>query len=310
LPFSFRIFGFGSVNGTLCFHEYDNYGKIVLWNPSTQAINLIPLSLVESVESSIPDAGEDLVSSIDVLSYLHGFGYDSVTDDYKVIRYVCFVCDTRGRLDDIFLDSLLKDISLDSLWEIYSLRSNSWRKLDVDMPYSLECIEGTQVYMDGVCHWLCEDDYESSQGHDSPSGPCLVSFDLSNDVFFTTPIPSDLDGCFYVGELWINLVVLNESIALISFHEKTASFHISILGELAIKESWTKLVIVGPLDCVERPIGVGMKGEIFFVRKDGELAWLDLSTKMIEELGYKGGDPTARIIIYKENILPIGGISN
>ncbi|RHN48684.1 putative F-box domain-containing protein [Medicago truncatula] len=61
-PFDFRIFGFGSINGTLCLHEYDNYGKIVLWNPSTQAIKFIPLSLVELVESSISDAGEDLVS--------------------------------------------------------------------------------------------------------------------------------------------------------------------------------------------------------------------------------------------------------
>ncbi|RHN62782.1 hypothetical protein MtrunA17_Chr4g0051131 [Medicago truncatula] len=94
------------------------------------------------------------------------------------------------------LEFLLRDVSLDSLWEVYSLRSNSWRKLDVDMPYSLECKEGTQVYMDEVCHWLCEDDYESSEKHNSPSGPCLVSFYLSNEVFFVTPIPSDLDDCF------------------------------------------------------------------------------------------------------------------
>jgi len=42
----------------------------------------------------------------------------------------------------------------------------------------------TQVYLDGVCHWLCKEHEE-----DSPDGPCLVSFYLSNDVFFVTIIP-------------------------------------------------------------------------------------------------------------------------
>jgi len=118
----------------------------------------------------------------------------------------------------------------------------TWRELDVDMPYSSDCTEGTQVYMDGVCHWLCEKDEKHS-----PTRPCLVSFYLSNEVFLVTPIPSDEDDCFDVRAKWINLAVLNGSIALISFHKKMTTFHISILGELGIKESWTKLFIVGPL---------------------------------------------------------------
>jgi hypothetical protein len=55
---------------------------------------------------------------------------------------------------------------------------------------------------------------------------------------------------------------------------------------------------------------VGTKGEIFFVRKDEELVWLDLSTQRIAELGYKVVGHMSRIIIYKDNILPIGGTSN
>jgi len=61
---------------------------------------------------------------------------------------------------------------------------------------------------------------------------------------------------------------------------------------------------------VQRPIGMGTKGEIFFLRKDEELVWLDLSTQRIAELGYKGVGHTSRIITYKDNILPIGGTSN
>jgi hypothetical protein len=67
--------------------------------------------------------------------------------------------------------------------------------------------------------------------------------------------------------------------------------------------SWTLL-------CVECPIGVGIKGEIFFNRKDKELAWFDLSTQMIEELGFKVDFHECRIIVYKESILPFEGLNN
>jgi len=47
-------------------------------------------------------------------------------------------------------------------------------------------------------------------------------------------------------------------------------------------------------------MGVGPKGEIFFKRKDEELAWFDLRTQMVEELCYNGGNRFGRLIIYKE----------
>ena len=280
--FSFRIFGFGSINGTLCLHHDHFYGKILLWNPSTHAIKLIPPTLDELVESGIPNVEHFL--TIHDTFYLHGFGYNHLRNDYNVICYVSI----RGEHADYGV------MTLDPFWEIYSLRTNSWRILDAfDMPYSLACNDGTQVSMDGVCHWLCEED-EDSQG-----GPCLVSFYLSNEKLFITPMPSYSDDCFDVQAFWINLVVLNETIALISYHKETTNFH--ILGEYSIKESWTKLFMVGPLSCIERPIGVGTKGEIFVIRQDKELVCLDLSTQMIVELAYKEVNSIDRIVMYKEN---------
>jgi len=45
---------------------------------------------------------------------------------------------------------------------------------------------------------------------------------------------------------------------------------------------------------------------------DDELAWFDLSIQMVKEIGYKY--PTklcrSRVMIYKESILPNGGISS
>jgi molecular chaperone HtpG len=154
--------------------------------------------------------------------------------------------------------------------------------------------------MDGVCHWL----YKQYKKY-MPVGQCLVSFSLSNEVSFTTLIPPEVDDCFDVSAKWINLVVLNGSIALISYHVKMTTFHVSILGQLGFKESWIKLFMVGPLPYVERPIGVGTKGKIFFIRKDNEVAWFDLITQMIEVLGYTAKScHFLRIINYKESIVP------
>jgi len=222
----FRIFGLGSIIGIVCVHKYVDCGAIVLWNPSTQEIKRIPPSPLESVELPIPSVAKEFVS-VDVFTYLHGFCYDSVMDDYKVICLISF--DIQVELEDTFSESLLEDIYLDELWEIYSLRSNSWRKIDIDMPSSLYCTEGTQVYMDGVCHWLCEEN--------SPAGLCLVSLYLRNEVSCITRIPSDEDDCFKFKASSINLVLLNRSISLIAFHRETTTFHIAIWGELGIKES-------------------------------------------------------------------------
>ena len=79
----------------------------------------------------------------------------------------------------------------DSLWEVYSLRSNSLRKLDVDMPTDY-LTSGSRVYKNGVCHWW--DEHEA----------CLGSFDLSKDVFFRTPLP------LYVDMLYIESLLYKE----------------------------------------------------------------------------------------------------
>ena len=297
------IFGFGSISGILCLHQYgdDDRDQIVLWNPTTQTIKLLPPSEVELAESFIPDEARDL-HDVYVLARLRGFGYDLVINDYKVIRHIevcmwpCGYSSDLEKLNNSDLSWPWEDFG--PSWEIYSLRTNSWRKLYVDMPYSSDCTEGTQVYIDGVCHWLCKKDKKHS-----PAAPCLVSFYLSNELFFITPISSDEADCFDVKAKWINLAALNGSIALISFHKETTTFHISILGELGIMESWTKLFFVGPLPCVKHPIIVGSKGDIFFIRKEMEVAWFDLSTQMIEKLGYKAESLRCRIINYKENIL-------
>ncbi|XP_024640797.1 putative F-box protein At3g17490 [Medicago truncatula] len=184
-------------------------------------------------------------------------------------------------------DSYINDrSSYETFWEIYSLRSNCWRKLDVCIPncYLYTFKRGIGLYTNGVCHWCARtDDSDNFE-------ECLVSFDFSNEVLITTPTPSYLDVSPRCVEYKAKrLVLLNESIALISTYLETYTFYISILGELDVRESWTNVFTVEHIPFIEYPIGVGKNCNIvFFQKTDGKLAWVDLSTKMIEEdLGVK-----------------------
>ncbi|GAU28407.1 hypothetical protein TSUD_257350 [Trifolium subterraneum] len=283
----FDVLGSVSVQGTLClfcaFRE-----NIVLWNPSTKEFKLIPPSPFDSGSDS------------DNIYVLHrGFGYDHIRGHYKVLRHRGFPQTSDYYDFDVELEED-KSSFASLVWEIYSVRSNSWRNLDVDMHHlSIEC---EQLYMDGLSHWLCRSGTHNKK--------CLVSFDWSNEVFrTTTPLPPETNysnGCFSVLS---QLVLLNGSIALILAYKGTIAFHISILGELGVKESWTKVFIIEPSPSLGYPIGVGRKGDVLLRKKDGELAWLNLNTQMIEDLGviFIMERFFCKILIHKENLLPFEG---
>jgi F-box interacting protein len=191
----------------------------------------------------------------------------------------------------------LSNVVYDPVWEIYSLKSNSWRKLDLDMTTFYRSLVGVpeQVYMNGVCHWLGESETYINNVY-------LVSFDLGSEEFVLTSILSNVDNDINFELVDTHLILLNESIALISNDAQMTTFHISILGEIGAKESWIKLFIVGPLPCLGHPIGVGKNGEIFIAKEDKKLARCDLSTHTIQELGIKGVFHRCQMVIYKKSL--------
>ncbi|CAJ2636348.1 F-box protein CPR1-like [Trifolium pratense] len=284
-----------SINGILCLGNLGSRGMVsifraVLWNPATAEYMFIP-----------PSPDEDVPPYREPLCKFDGFGYDHVRDDYKLIRYIIFF-----DLTDDDEDVPWEDRSYDPLLEIYSLRNNSWRILDIDMRDIAHCAydqpqDGAAVYMDGVCHWWANNDLFNLTG-------ILVSYDFSNEVLFTTPMLLDMvESCDFIVNR--RLVVLNESIALISNYSKPTTFHISILGELGVKESWIKLFIVGPVPSIKCPIGFGKKG-ICFKQNNDELVWIDINTQIIDEIGVRAEGYSFPMGIYKESLLSIGGINN
>jgi len=303
-PFTPPIFilGSASVNGTLCLYRGLT---TVLWNPATAEFKIIPASLQpkENIEFNLPP---------------HGFGYDCVTDDFKVIRKVTYPLEFEGDdwvclpdKDDPFWETDIHHLDMNDaywvekglivklyepFWEMYSLKRDSWRKLDGfdDMPVSYPGIM-SMVNLNGFCHWLTQ-------------GPDVVSFDFSKETFVATTLPSsDVRHRSYS----FALVELNESLSVIYNYDRTPDFHIWVLGEVGVKESWTKLFVFGPYNCsIVCPISVGNKNRIFFREEDSKLGWYDLSTQRVEVIGVNKESFCSHMVIYKENLLPFPRMNN
>ncbi|KAL1356227.1 hypothetical protein AAHE18_05G169000 [Arachis hypogaea] len=246
------------VDGIICYSE--TYGrkvkkvKIGLWNPKTDEHKIIPPSIITD------EPGFDLEVSV------HGFGYDNMNDDYKVIQCVYYI-DYEFYLD-----------GPSPFWQIYSLKNNCWKKLELKMNYNEFLHQGSVKYLNGVCHWCCEE-YEE----------VIVSFNLSTETFQTTSIV---------------LAHRNDSLALISSLDENSCIEISILGEIGVKESWVKLFTVRHILEVDFPFGMGNKCDlIYFIENyNDELASFDVLTdKVIHNIGIKAESFGAWI--YKENLL-------
>ncbi|XP_058746701.1 F-box protein CPR1-like [Vicia villosa] len=261
----FDILGLGSVNGILCLIS-KTLQDMILWNPSTEEFKVIPPNPFDS------GVWEDHTE----------FGYDSLRNDFKVMRH----------MHDF------QNNDFNEIWEIYSVRNNSWKKLDVGMRHYP--MENKQLYIVGLSHWLCKTKPDNK--------PYLLSFDWSNEVFLTTPSPSNVEGIFTcLVESF--LVLLNGSIALIICYKETYTSHILILSELGVRESWTKIFNVGrSLSYFNKwQNGGGKKGRILFDKDGDRLAWFDLNTQMVEDLDIFTEDFCCFLLFHKENLHPFEG---
>jgi len=109
----------------------------------------------------------------------------------------------------------------------------------------------TNVYFNGMCHWFRDWDGKTFY---------VVSFNLSNELFFTTPVD-------WHARSISSLMMLNGYIALLTDCYDAMSVSISILGEIGVKESWTRLFEFDTLSCMEGSIEVGKKGNFFLSKK-------------------------------------------
>ncbi|XP_059654766.1 putative F-box protein At3g16210 [Cornus florida] len=144
----------GSCNGMVCVAEDHT---LYLWNPSVRKFVVLPRPL------------KILHNKLYYVLAL-GLGFDSTTNDYKVVRIVYL---SGGYL------------SVDREVDIYSLKEGGWRRISAISGSCwvprIDC-EKSQAYLNGAIHWV------TGWSHNS----FIVLFNLSTEVFYKIELPTSL----------------------------------------------------------------------------------------------------------------------
>ncbi|EYU33144.1 hypothetical protein MIMGU_mgv1a025616mg [Erythranthe guttata] len=105
-------------------------------------------------------------------STMHGFGYDSYIDDYKVVALSYYDSDTEYEPDCV-----------DTFVDVYCVRRGVWKRVE-SSPYDHSApVTPSGAYLNGAVHWLAG---SRESGHAS----VIAAFDLVNEVFTKIPAPN------------------------------------------------------------------------------------------------------------------------
>ncbi|KAL7218696.1 hypothetical protein ACSBR2_011879 [Camellia fascicularis] len=155
-----------------------------------------------------------------------GFGFDPLTNNFKVLRLVYFQERFGYRLPAEL------DVYMLSIW--------AWRTIGTVAPsYNLmQCV--SHVFVNWACHWIgCKAMTKETRCY------LILSFDIGSEVFHEIKLPNCVANVF---RLIASVAVYEESICL--FHYDMDCGYLStncdiwVMKEYDVVESWTKLFTV------------------------------------------------------------------
>ncbi|XP_058198359.1 F-box/kelch-repeat protein At3g06240-like [Rhododendron vialii] len=188
-----------SCEGLLLVNRYDDSNFLL--NPSTRECRELP-----PFPFALPRAN------------VYGVGYDSLTDDYKVVIFSYFGTPYSAEHDTIIV-------------AVYSLKTNAWRRIQGSHNYVLQ---GTScgVFVNGRLHFLCRRN----------ESYVIVAFDLSEESFKELQLPAlfGTDGSLY----YYRAAVLGGCLCLVDQRYRKTEFW--MMKEYEVRESWLKFTIGMP----------------------------------------------------------------
>ncbi|CAH8364617.1 unnamed protein product [Eruca vesicaria subsp. sativa] len=269
---------FGSVNGLIGLTN--SPVNLAIFNPSTRTIHTLPVEPIDFPERSITRE-----------NVIFGLGYDSVSDDYKVVRMI----KSKHEGYSFELKGYLVEI------KVFSLKSNKWKRIHLRfelqvlfMMYYCHVLyrRGNGVVACNSLHWVL---------HRNPLAlGKIIRFDLASDDISVLSYPLEL--CFQV----MGLGVLDGCLCLIchdSHNVRNGHVDVWILREYG--GEWSKFITLPIPETVVsfkfvRPLIYSKdRRKILLEINNGKLFWFDLESKSFEKLVIKGckGPRNAEILV-------------
>ncbi|XP_059645936.1 F-box protein CPR1-like [Cornus florida] len=252
------------------------YNEVILWNPSTRKHRKLPVSQVE-FPSGCPFINFTAL----------GLGYDSVSDDYKLVRMVQFV----GKDDDSFHSEV----------KVYSLKSNTWRRVR-DFPYHLLHRVLPGITINGALHWVVTPKPKLD------TASLIASFDLGVEEYRLVPKPECLDEDIVP----LFVVALGDCLCIVCKYPG-GRVDIWVMKEYGVKESWTKLFSIAEPSMFGsfhflRPLAYSKSGgEVLLELDNTRLSWYDLRRKSVKNIPIRGLEGFVEGNICVESLVPVHG---
>ncbi|KAF7137798.1 hypothetical protein RHSIM_Rhsim07G0186000 [Rhododendron simsii] len=278
----------GPVNGLFCVFNCED--RFIIWNPAIREFRTLPFP-----------GRPELPPNLDIVYSNTGFGFDKSNDDYKVVLIRC----SDYRVKDM---PMVNDVCV----HVYSLSTNTWRRLDgLGYPspeYLRRCRSEIGAYSDGVYYWW--------------AGGGVVAFDMGNEVFraISAPfvlLPSEVDECV------VRPCNGDGRIALYRFKGFPESAGVLDRScDIWVMEeeegSWIKRFSVGPITCGAFQQGFWKNGELLFLRliqgshdryrrRVFQLVLYNPYTRELRYLGPKGDFSDYRALVYHESLVSVNG---
>ncbi|KAL6988941.1 hypothetical protein U1Q18_014691 [Sarracenia purpurea var. burkii] len=264
----------GPCNGLICLYGFPD--NVALWNPATRDSKTLPVSRIpRPVDARV--LGGDL-----------GFGFDYRTNDYKAVQ-ILFCSSSR--------------IGVSYQVEIYNLSTNSWRKFGATVPANIMYMNiWSMLFRSEVFCWWAKDGETE----------IILSFDMGDETFQKTPLPSDAGVLGGVRRTMRAIVPIDESVGLVVYPLKQTQklFDVWVLRGFGAEGVWTKLSIVGPLSGVERPLGFWKNGEMILESSCGQLVLYDPRDQKMRNLGLQGKRDRLEVLLYKESLVSLANSGN
>ncbi|TQD90997.1 hypothetical protein C1H46_023435 [Malus baccata] len=243
---------FGYCNGIVCVEAGKN---VLLCNPATREFRQLSDSCL--LLPSPPEGKFELETSFQAL----GFGYDCNAKEYKVVRIIenCEYSDEER--------TFYHRIALPHTAELYTTTANSWKEIKIDISSTTYSCSRS-VFMNGFCYWYATDGEEY-----------VLSFDLGDDTFHIIQLPSRRESGFRFYYIFLR----NESIASFCSRydrsEDSESCEIWVMDNYdGVKWLWTKLLTIGPLQGIRKPLTFWKSDELLMLDSDGRATSYNSST--------------------------------
>ncbi|XP_059661238.1 F-box protein CPR1-like [Cornus florida] len=186
--------------------------------------------------------------------FFHGFGFNSWTNDFKVVRIVYFCeFDMNGYKSPPWV-------------EVYELSTGLWRVSSAVVPlYGMIFSRSWHVFVKGASHWVASEKGKERNRY------LILSFDMGSEVFREIMLPA---GVANGPGLNLSISLFGESLSLFHYdgflYDRSKRCCIWVMKEYGVVESWTKLFTLGG-GGLSKVLGFRRTGEILVAKSNREL---------------------------------------